>query len=241
MSSTDTDLISAIFAARLHDLTPASECHTAQVIYSPVFHDPEVTKHCAAVLSVDELQRADLFASHTGKTLFIQRRAFRRFCGARVLGCAKPLSQVAFKETDKGRPYLPGLPNVWFSFSSCRIGFLAGWSSSQAIGVDIEDPMLNLETKELSKHFFTRAEFEALDGTVGMPGRNTFFAFWGLKEAALKSIGEGIPFGLDAFEFELEPRLRMVNAPVDHGGPEQYTPHLIEEPGSCAVVLRKLV
>jgi hypothetical protein len=49
-----------------------------------------------------------------------------------------------------------------------------------------------------------------------------FFAFWSLKEAALKSRGEGLPYGPNAFEFELDPSLRVVHAPPDYGGPERF-------------------
>ena len=54
----------------------------------------------------------------------------------------------------------------------------------------------------------------------------------------MKSIGEGLPFGLDVFEFELDPYLRVVNAPSDHGGPEQFNAHMIEgTDNSCAALV----
>ena len=66
-----------------------------------------------------------------------------------------------------------------------------------------------------------------------------FFAFWSLKEAALKSRGEGLPYGLNAFEFELDPSLRVVHAPPDYGGPERLSAHVIEGTESCtAMVIR---
>ena len=67
---------------------------------------------------------------------------------------------------------------------------------------------------------------ETADGQVRL---QTFFQLWCLKEAALKSIGEGLPFGLDAFEFELSPNTRVVQAPNDYGGPKQFDAHVIEE------------
>jgi 4'-phosphopantetheinyl transferase len=55
-----------------------------------------------------------------------------------------------------------------------------------------------------------------------------FFAVRSAKEAALKSTGEGLPYGLNAFEFELDPGLRVVHAPPDYDGPERFSAHVIE-------------
>ena len=84
-------------------------------------------------------------------------------------------------------------------------------------------------------------EARAIEGASGPTRIRSFLQYWSLKEAALKSIGEGLPFGLDTFEFELNPNLRVVQAPPDHGGPEQFDAHLIEGTDSCAaLVIRSL-
>jgi len=241
MTRYDSDRINDLFAAYSRDLTPASARHAATVRYAPLSRDPEVSRHCASVLSDTELQRAERFVTEYDKAQFKQRRAFRRFCGAAVLGSSRPLSQIVFQETENGRPYLSDLPDVWFSFSSCRFGFLGAWSSTHGIGVDIEDQTRNLEALELAHRFFSGAEAKTVEGVGGLERLRTFFQFWSLKEAALKSIGEGLPFGLDAFEFELNPNLRVVHAPPEHGGPEQFDAHVIEGTDSCAaLVIRSL-
>ncbi len=240
-SRDDSDRINEIFAASSRDLTPTSVRHAAHVLYAPISYDPEVTRRCASVLSDTELERAGCFVTQDDKILFKQRRAFRRYCGALALGSSQPLSQIAFNETENGRPHLSDLPDFWFSFSSCRFGFVAAWSSTHGIGVDIEDQTRDLEATELAQHFFSVAEAKAVEGPGGLASLRTFFQFWSLKEAALKSVGEGLPFGLDAFEFELDPHLRVVYAPPSHGGREQYDAHLIEGTDSCAaLVIRSL-
>jgi len=241
MSRDCSDRITTHFDTCARDLTPSSRRHAGQVFYTPVSADPEVTRICSSILSKIELQRADRFAIQDHRELFIQRRAFRRFCGARVPGVLKPLSQIAFKETENGRPYLGDVPDFWFGFSSCRFGFVGAWSSTHAIGVDLEDSTKDLEAAELARQFFSGAEANAIEGADGLACLRTFFQFWCLKEAALKSIGQGLPFGLDAFEFRLDPVLRVVHAPPEHGGPEQFEAHLIEDTDSCgALVIRSL-
>ena len=241
MTRMDSDRIKDHFAASARELTPASVHHAAQLMYAPVSNDSDVTKHCASVLPEFELQRANRFAIQGDKTLFIQRRAFRRYCGALALGSPQPLSRIAFRETENGHPHLPAMPDVWFSFSSCRYGFVGAWSPMHGIGVDFEDQTKGLEATELARKFFSAAEARAVEEPGGLASQRTFFQFWSLKEAALKSIGEGLPFGLDAFEFELEPGLRLVNAPPDHGRPEQFSAHVIEGTEGCvALVIRSL-
>lgn len=241
MTRDDSDRINDLFVASSCDVTPASARHAVYVLYAPVSHDPEVTRLCASVLSATELQRADRFTNKYDKTRFMQRRAFRRFCGATALEWSRPLSQIVFEETEKGRPYLPDLPDFWFSFSSCRFGILGAWSSTHGIGVDIEDQTRNMEGLELAHRFFSEAETNAIERKEGLDQLRTFFELWCLKEAALKSIGEGLPFGLDTFTFELHPILRVVHAPPDYGGPEKFDAHVIEGTDSCpALVTRSL-
>ena len=234
MSRSDSDRINDHFAARSRDITPMSVRHAAQLLYVPVSDDPEVTKRCASVLSDTELQRADRFATQSDKALFKQRRVFRRFCGALALGSSQPLWRIDFEKTERGRPYLP---NLWFSFSSCRFGFLGAWSSTHAIGVDLEDHSRCLEPVKLAQQFFTASEAKAVAGSSGLASRQTFFRLWSLKEAALKSIGEGLPFGLDKFEFELDPNLCVVSAPPEYGGQVQFNPYIIEGTDNCAALV----
>ena len=241
MTRNDSDRIKDYFAVCSRDLTPAPARHAAHVLYAPVSRDPEVATLCASVLSDSELQRADRFVTPGDKALFQQRRAFRRFLASTVLEMSRPLSQVVFEETGNGRPYLSESPDSWFSFSSCRLGLLGAWSPTHAVGVDLEDPTRHLEATALAHRFFSPAEANAVEEVDDLERLRVFYRYWSLKEAALKSIGEGLPFGLDAFEFELRPTLRVVDAPPDHGGPERFNAHLIEITDSCAaLVVRSL-
>ena len=235
------DAIDEVFAVGSRDLTPASARHAAHVLYAPISHDAEVSRHCASVLSDFELQRRDRLAAECDKARFEQRRAFRRFCGATALGSSQPLSEVVFEETRSGRPYLPESPDLWFSFSSCRFGLLGAWSWTHAIGVDIEDRTRDLEARDLARRFFAAAEVELVQRNNGAERLRTFYRLWTSKEAALKSIGEGLPYGLDTFEFKMKPILRIIHAPAHVGGPRSFGTHVIRGTGSCAtLVIRRL-
>lgn len=235
VTRTDADWLDERFSASVLDWTPAAAQRLACVRYVPASRDPDTARRCAALLSPSERRTAERFLSEGDRARFEQRRAFRRWCGARALGSVLPLSEIAFDETEKGRPYLRDAPSIWFSFSACRQGFLGAWSSTHAIGIDIEDPAQNVEATDLATAFFAEAEAEAVREA---PSR-TFFRFWTLKEAALKSIGEGLPMGLDTFEFELVPTVRVVRAPSSHGGPEQFRAFALDGPDeSAALVVR---
>ena len=231
------DRIGELLTVGSRDMTPASARHAARVLYAPVSRDAEVSKRCASILSDAELQRRDRLAAECDQARFEQRRAFRRFCGATALGSSQPLPEIVFEETENGRPYLSESPDLWFSFSSCQSGLLGAWSSTHAIGVDLEDRTRDLEARALARQFFSVAEAEAVEAVGGRQCLRTFYRFWSLKEAALKSIGEGLPYGLEAFEFELDPRLRAVHAPPDHGGPERFSAYAIEGTDSCAALV----
>ena len=236
MTSDASTRVNDLFAASAHDCTPAPARHMASVLFAPVSRDPEAITRCASVLSDAEKRRAQSFLADGGEAHFKQQRAFRRYCGALAVGAALPLSRIAFEATEKGRPYLPELRDCWFSFSSCRLGYLGAWSSTLRIGVDIEDQTRHLEAAELAQAYFSRAEARAVEGAGERTRMRTFFQLWTLKEAALKSIGEGLPFGLDAFQFDLDPSIRIVDAPRAYGGPERFCAYAIETAVGCAAL-----
>jgi len=231
------DWVSDLFNASTSDWTPMSVKSMVCVLYAPFSSQPEVSSRCADVLSDDELMRAGRFMAQDDMAHFIQRRAFRRYCGALAIGEKGSLSRIGFEEEENGRPYLLNFPNLWFSFSSSRFGFLGAWSSTHAIGVDLEDKTRNVDAGDLAQHFFSEAEAKTVESADDQARLRTFFQLWCLKEAALKSIGEGLPFGLDAFEFELSPEIRVVRAPKDFGGREQFDAHMIEGVDSCAALV----
>ena len=239
MTRSDSDWVTETFAAGGRDWTPAPARQAAYVLYAPLLRDREASRRCASILSDTELRRADCFLNHYAKANFVQRRAFRRYCAAIALKSRQPLPEIAFKESEKGCPYLPDLPDYSFSFSSCRSGFIGAWSSTHGIGVDLEDMTRRLEAVELAERFFSEAEARAVRSAEGRARQRTFYRLWSMKEASLKSIGEGLPFGLDAFEFELAPNPRVVHAPCDQGGPERFDAHLIGGVDICAALITR--
>lgn len=89
----------------------------------------------------------------------------------------------------------------------------------------------------LARQYFSAAEARAVEGVGGHEGLQAFFRLWCLKEAALKSIGEGMPYGLDAFEFALGSGLQVVHAPLDRGGAESFSGYLVEDSETTTAIV----
>jgi len=239
MKRNDSTWVKAMFSERARDITRAATRGAACVIYVPVSSDPETASRCASVLSDVERERSQRFVTKELRTHFEQRRAFRRYCGALALGSTSSLSQIVFAETENARPYLPDQPDLWFSFSSCPSGFIGAWSATHGLGVDLEDSPVDREVADLAQTYFTASEARTVRER-GPARLRTFLQLWSLKEAALKSIGQGLPFGLDVFEFELDESPRVVNAPRNHGGPERFSAHLFDQAGACAALVLRV-
>ena len=229
--------LSRYFSSGLFDYTPVDVNHMARLVYMPVTPDADVSSLCALTLSADEKHRAGRFRTGTDRANFNQRRAFRRYCGATAIDSQQPFAKIDFSETKNGRPFLPGYPDISFSFSSCQHGFLGAWSTTHGVGVDLESKTRQMDFTALARQYFSDTEAAIVEGRQGLKRIRTFFKLWTLKEAALKCIGEGLPFGLDTFEFELSPDLQMVKAPHETGGPDQFLARIIEESDRCAALI----
>ena len=240
MTQNDSVWVNKMFSELARDVTPAAARDAACVLFAPFSPDLEAPGRCASILSDQERERSDRFMTKELKTHFEQRRAFRRYCGALALGSRSSLTQITFEETENGHPYLRDRSDLWFSFSSCRLGFIGAWSSTHGLGVDLEDQPIEREVAELAQMYFTESEARTVRER-GPARLRTFLQLWSLKEAALKSIGRGLPFGLDVFGFELEGSLRVVDAPRDHGGPERFSAHLVDQADVCAALVLRIL
>jgi 4'-phosphopantetheinyl transferase len=225
------------FASGSIDYAPENINVLARLVYMPVTSDPDVSRLCGLTLSAGEVQRSGRFSTAADRAHFNQRRAFRRYCGATAIASNQPLEEIDFSATKNGRPFLPGYPDISFGFSSCQDGFLGAWSATHAIGVDIESKARQMDFIALARQFFSETEVAVVEGMQGLKRIRAFYQLWTLKEAALKCIGEGLPFGLDTFEFELTPALQIVKAPFEHGGPDSFFANIIEESDRCAAVV----
>ena len=190
----------------------------AGVLFAPLSSDPGVTAACERVLSSDERQRADRFGEEGVRRAFVQRRAFRRYAVDVALGSPGGLLRHSFAALAKGRPWLPAVPQLSWSFSSCRSGMLAAWSPAGEIGVDVEEQGREVDFMSLARRYYAPEETDFLLAAAEGQRKSLFLRFWCLKEAILKAIGEGLAYGLDRFAFTLEPAVSIVQAPEAMGG-----------------------
>ncbi len=231
--------IERFFETSALDLTPTDTCHDISVLFMPAWYDGPPADFFSSILSSGELSRAERFKAVDHKMSFLQRRAFRRFCGAIALGVARPLSQIHFATTRAGQAYLSELPHAWFSFSSCRHGYLAAWSFRSAIGVDIEGLNQSVSPVDMANYYFVPNESDTVCKAEVHERKRLFLRLWTLKEAGLKSIGEGIPHGLKTFQFEIRPSVRVSFAPAEYGGPNNFNARLLEIAGCCAALVTR--
>jgi 4'-phosphopantetheinyl transferase len=173
-----------------------------------------------ALLSPDELERAERFIAPVHKHAFIGARAFLRRVLARATGIDP--RHLVFESGTCGKPRLRRAadePPIEFSFSR-RTGFaLVGIAADGPIGVDVEvvRPVDDLEN--VARRFFAPAEFRAIADTPAPARLRAFFDCWTRKEAVVKALGVGLSMPLDSFEVAfgagVAPALtRMDRAPV---------------------------
>lgn len=234
---TNDDRVRDYFSEHIRDVTPRALQSVDCVVYVPACKDPEFVDVCRKTLSSNERQRVLSFAVGVDRQQFIVRRAFRKFCGLIAAGLEHPLSDIAFHETESGKPFLSSRPDINFSFATCAHGYLAAWSRSHHVGVDIENPLRAIEPVVLAEQYFTPSEASFIAQAKGVTQRVRFFTYWTLREAALKSIGEGIDFGLDAFSFSLSPVLDIDRVTPELRERGHFKPYLVQVEGAVAAVV----
>ena len=97
---------------------------------------------------------------------------------------------IAFKNGEKGKPYIEGKPEIHFNISHTD-GLLVIAVSDFEVGIDVEKVR---EVDMRVKKRFTKDESEYIDTNT-----TRFFEIWTKKEAFLKQKGVGLKGGLQSF------------------------------------------
>ena len=106
--------------------------------------------------------------------------------------------------SEHGKPYAPDLDGIEFNLSHSGRHALIAIARDQAIGIDIEAQGRRRSINDIAERFFAPAESRALRALPEESRDAAFLRLWTGKEAVLKALGEGLSFGLDRVEFELD-------------------------------------
>ena len=186
-------------------------------------------REAAAVLSENELKRADSFIFDRDRNLYMAARArLRRLIGAR-LGI-RP-EAVEFDYGSNGKPALARRPlseDLRFNIAHCEDVAVYALSYGREIGVDVEAICDLPDSDRVAKHCFSAFENKAYSRLNEKLKPEGFFNCWTRKEAFVKALGDGLSYPLSHFDVSLAPDrpaeiLRVGNIPGDRCGWEIYS------------------
>lgn len=102
---------------------------------------------------------------------------------------------IQLRKSAHGKPYFePPYEKIAVSFSYTHSFGLLGLSTKTAIGIDLVEVSDSFKISEVVNSHFHVSEQLFLQDLNYIKTKNWFFNAWALKEAALKSTGEGIAF-----------------------------------------------
>jgi len=140
------------------------------------------------VLSADEKEKLYKIIIPLEKKRRAKSRILLRLILANYLKITP--SEVAFKYDENGKPIVK---NISFNISHSGNYLAVLIDSCRAIGVDIEHELRSGKVvNSLAKRFFSEQEFNAIKNIKSTEQSILFNRIWTLKEAVLKSTGEGI-------------------------------------------------
>jgi 4'-phosphopantetheinyl transferase len=154
-------------------------------------------------LSTEEKKQADRFQFEQDRSRYqIAHGAMRMILGG-YLECTP--QSIEFLYSDKGKPYLPQMTNLYFNLShSSEVALLAVTKMGE-IGVDIEHHRQLDEIHQIARQCFSVQEYQQFASLQPPDNLRAFFNGWTRKEAFIKALGQGLSYPLDKFSVSLLP------------------------------------
>jgi 4'-phosphopantetheinyl transferase len=152
----------------------------------------------AAILTADELRKAEHYRFTRDRERFVAARALLR----QLLGgyLASDPRHVRLVERPGGKPELAGMRSpgvVRFNVSHSEDVVLCAFTLDRHVGVDVERIRPAVAADTVAETFFSPLEVAALRALPPSLQPAAFFASWTRKEAYAKATGRGLSDGLD--------------------------------------------
>ncbi|MBP2232020.1 4'-phosphopantetheinyl transferase [Azospirillum agricola] len=178
-----------------------------------------------ALLSDDEIERAQRFTMERLTNRFILRRGLLRVLLGRCAGRAP--ESLRFDYGSHGKPSLPGGPS--FNLADSEDSVAIAVAAEGRIGVDIER-LREVESADgIADRFFHASENAALRALPPERRDEGFLLAWTRKEAFIKAAGIGLSMPLDQFAVSVTPDAPAAVLAVDEalrgdaGRPEDWS------------------
>lgn len=160
---------------------------------------------CRAILSADELKRADRFVFERHRRQFIFAHGMLRLALSEAAPDVAP-SDWSFAAGSYGRPFIaaPACPTaLHFNLTHTEGCVACVISGHEAVGVDVEELSPRRARMETAHGVFAAEELASLQDLSPADFVNRFFDHWTLKEAYLKARGVGLHLRPNSFGMRL--------------------------------------
>lgn len=180
-----------------------AEVHVWRAALDP---PPERLAALAQVLSAEERRRADRFYFERHRRRFTAARGVLRSILAAYLRVQPQTVEFAYGNWGKPGP-AESLAAQGLSFNLSHSGELAllALTRHRPIGVDVESVQRKSDLEGIARYSFSSRENATLLALPADERPAAFFRCWTRKEAFIKATGQGLSFGLDAFDVTLAP------------------------------------
>jgi len=153
-----------------------------------------------AVLSPDEVERAQRFRFDRHRNRFVRCRALLRQLIAEKTG--GDAAAIAFRYGTYGKPELDG---IHFNVSHAENLAAIALTRERPVGIDVEAIDATREVLPLARTAFSPVERIAIEALTSEQQIAAFFRGWTRKEAYLKLLGTGFSLSPESFSVSLAP------------------------------------
>ena len=173
----------------------------------PIDNDGEdVVNDC---ISEAEKERGKRYRSETAARTYIQSHYILRIILSKYLNC-KPCD-IEFYFSARGKPFLAGIRNLFFSISYRQDYLLVAVSDNSVTGCDLEKILKPENTDDFLNIYFADDEIMYINSYSTEKDRlNAMYQLWTMKEAFAKAAGNGIEEKLKNMSF-----LSFLSEPVN--------------------------